>query len=71
MWMGLVGILAIMAVAGYLYHKGGSDERAHQAVEQLKQNAKVRKSYDKIDKQTPFDGDKQHALEWLRQYGRQ
>ena len=67
----LSAIAALLVIAGIIYYKGGEGERAHQATEQVKHDKKVRKANDKIDKATPFDADKRHAIDWMYQYGRQ
>ena len=65
----LAGILSFAGYTAYIYNKGGEAVEAKQATEQLKNEVTVRKSYDKIDKKTPFSADKRDAIEWLYGHG--
>lgn len=70
-WLAIIGIIVLLSGGGYLYWKGQHDQANKQAMAQLQHSQKVRKQYDKIDQTTPFDGDKQSAIDWLLQHGRQ
>lgn len=57
----ILGVAAALLVALttyglYLFHAGEKVYQAKQAVAQLKHDHKIRKDYDKIDKQTPYGG---------------
>lgn len=61
--------LACLALFGsysyYIYNKGKNEVEQKQAVKQLEQEIIVRKKYEKVDKQTPFNADKRESLDWL------
>lgn len=64
-------LLAVSAFGGYtyyIYHKGETAQSNKQATEQLKTEVKIRKTYEKIDKQTPYGADKSVAIDWLYQH---
>lgn len=66
----IIGVLAFSGYTAYIYMKGEAHVEAKQATEQLKQEVKTRKAYEKIDKHTPYSAGKSESIEWLRQYGR-
>ena len=65
----VAGILLFAGYTAYIYNKGEENVKTKQVTKQLENEVKVRKSYDKIDKKTPFSADKSDALEWLYRHG--
>lgn len=66
----IIGVLAFGGYTTYVYWKGEAHVEAKQATAQLKQEVKTRKTYEKIDKATPYSAGKSESIDWLRQYGR-
>lgn len=64
----LVAIVVFSAYSYYLYNKGEKQATTTVVTNQLKQENKTRKAYEKIDSKTPFDADKSVAVEWLYQH---
>lgn len=52
----VISLIAVGAYTVFFYHAGGKGEIATQAVAQVKHDKKVKKDYDKIDRQTPYGG---------------
>lgn len=68
----LVLLVVVLCIAyfGGIYFGSASVERK-QAVEQLKENERLQKIDERIDRETPDYTDKRVAIEWLRQHIRQ
>lgn len=68
-YAGLTALFLLGAVY-FIYDKGYNRGKAYCEQAQIKHEQKVKKKYDKIDKQTPFNKSMHDKLEWLFQYGR-
>jgi hypothetical protein len=53
-----------------IYRWGGSSCRENQAVAQVELDKKEKDNDEKINRKTPFDGDRDVAINWLLQYTR-
>ncbi len=60
-----LSLTAVGAYTLYIYHAGGKAEIATQAIAQVKNDKKVKKDYDKIDKQTPYGGTSADVADFL------
>lgn len=49
----------------YFYKKGKDEAQFRQTINSLENEIKVYKSYEKIDKDTPFNSSKRESLDWL------
>ena len=65
---GIVVIASIVALYYYGKHTGGQQAEIKQAVETVKVINKTRKSYDRIDKETPTNGNRDVGIKWLSKY---
>ena len=64
----LATIVVFASYSYYIYNKGEKQATTTVVTNQLKQETKTRKKYEKNDSQTPFDADKSVAVEWLYQH---
>lgn len=67
----LGAVMLVLSTSFYSYKAGKDACELRQAEAQLKNDQKVRKAYEKIDKETPFSADKSGAINWLLQHTRQ
>lgn len=64
-----IGVLAVIGWVAYrAYNAGAAETQLEQTQQQLNIERQVRKRHAKIDSETPFNGSKSDAVEWLRKY---
>ena len=68
--LGGAAILVGIGVYWYGRMEGSQLCEARHAQEQLKLEVKARKSYEKIDRSTPFSANRATRIEWLLQHAR-
>lgn len=59
-------VALVLAAVGAIYWYGRSDEKKDTIIKEAKTTEKVRKTFDNIDRKTPFGADKRAAAEFVR-----